>query len=197
MDKAAVWGHVAAERVVLADLLEAVPPDVWNKPSLCGGWSVQDVVAHLVVLAEATSRWGLLLRQTLVDPRPNRAVDKVARRLSGAATPGELTARLRAAKNGRFVVPGMPPVVALGEVLVHRRDIRDAAGLPQRAADELTREVLVAELRLWPAFGVSPAMRRRRFVPSDADWTVGPETGEPIEASGEDLLLVATGRMQP
>jgi uncharacterized protein (TIGR03083 family) len=190
-----VWKTVAAERVALADLLDDIDASAWDRPSLCGGWTVKDVVAHLVTLAEAKSRFALMLRHTLTDPRPNKAVDKLARRLSATATTRELTERLRAAKDGHFVVPGLPPVVALGEVLVHRADIAHAAGLPQRPADDVTREVLQAELRLWFAFGVSRSMRKRRFAPTDADWTVGPADGPVSEAPGEQLLLVATGRI--
>jgi uncharacterized protein (TIGR03083 family) len=194
MDNARVWEHIAAERAALADALEGIAPEAWDAPSLCGGWRVCDVVAHLIVLAEATSRPGLILRHFRVDPRPNQAADKLARRLAASATPGELTQRLRAARHGRFVVPGMPPVVALGEVLVHRADIAEAAGLPRRPADDVTREVLAAELRLWFAFGVSRSIRRRRFVATDADWSVGPPDGDVVAAPGEELLLVATGR---
>ena len=48
-----VWAAVAAERVALADLLDQIDDAAWSRPSLCGGWTVRDVVGHLVVLAEA------------------------------------------------------------------------------------------------------------------------------------------------
>lgn len=189
-----MWAAVADERVVLADLLDAVDPSVFSKPSLCGGWTVHDVLAHLVSLAEAQGRFNYLMQGAKVDLRPMKSVDKIARRLAADASPRELTGRLRAAKHGRFTVPGMPPIVALGEVLVHRADIAVAAGLPRREPDDVMREVLEGELRLWFAFGVSPRMQRCRFIPLDADWRVGPEKGRVIEAPGEELLLIATGR---
>ena len=37
-----------AEREDLLDLLVGLPPDQWRAPSLCAGWSVRDVVAHLL-----------------------------------------------------------------------------------------------------------------------------------------------------
>ena len=194
MRAADVWAAVADERVALSALLANAAPEVWQRPSLCGGWTVQDVVAHLVVLAEAKSRLGFMLRGALVDPRPNQSVDKMARRVSAEASPGELVSRLAAAKDGRFVVPGMPPVVALGEVLAHRADISDAAGLPTHPADDRLRAALEAELNLWFAFGVSRSMRKHRFVPSDAEWFVGAPDGPVVTATGEELLLIATGR---
>ena len=37
-----------AERTDLADLLETVTPEQWEAPSLCEGWRVRDVVAHVM-----------------------------------------------------------------------------------------------------------------------------------------------------
>ncbi len=38
----------ADERRDLADLLETLTPDQWVQPSLCSGWAVRDVVAHVI-----------------------------------------------------------------------------------------------------------------------------------------------------
>ncbi len=187
------WAAIAEERLALADALESTDPSAWAAPSRCVGWTVRDVVAHLVYLAEGT-RLSILLGGALIDPRPSRSVDKAARRLAASQSPEQLISRLRAAAHGRFVVPGLPPQVALGEVLVHRADIARAAGLPNRPADDRTKAVLEAERRLWFAFGVSRRIRDVRFAPTDADWTVGPPGGPVASGRGEDLLLVATGR---
>lgn len=36
------------ERQALLDLLSALTPDEWGKPTVCPGWSVQDIAAHLL-----------------------------------------------------------------------------------------------------------------------------------------------------
>ena len=36
------------ERADLADLLHVLTPGQWEAPSLCAGWRVRDVVAHLL-----------------------------------------------------------------------------------------------------------------------------------------------------
>lgn len=187
------WNAVAEERLALADALEAIDPPAWEEPSRCERWAVRDVVAHLVYLAEG-SRLSILVGGALIDPRPSRSVAKAAGRIAKSSTPDELLTRLRKAAGGRFVVPGLPPEVALGEVLVHRADIAVAAGLPRRVADERTKAVLEAERRLWFAFGVRRRVRDIHFVPTDADWTVGPAGGPVASGFGEDLLLVTTGR---
>ena len=47
MDSDTVWQHIDTERSWLADLLESLPEAAWTRPSLCAGWSVRDVAAHL------------------------------------------------------------------------------------------------------------------------------------------------------
>ena len=41
-----------AERTDLADLLETLTPEQWEAPSLCKGWRVRDVVAHVMSFDE-------------------------------------------------------------------------------------------------------------------------------------------------
>jgi len=188
------WEAVADERVELSGLLAGTDANAWNQPSLCAGWTVKDVVAHLVVLAEAGNRYAFIARSALVDPRFHTSIDKAARRLSAAAQPHELAARLGDARNGRFLLPFFPAVAALGEVLVHRLDISDALGLPAHAPDERVRAVLETQSRLWFVFGVSRAIRKYRFVATDADWSVGRPDGAVIARTGAQLLQTATGR---
>jgi len=188
------WQAVADERVELSALLADTDTAAWNRPSPCGDWTVKDVVAHLVVLAEAGNRYAFIARSALIDPRFHKSIDKAARRLSAAMQPHELTARLRAARDGRFLLPFVPAPAALGEVLVHRSDISDALGLPAHAPDERVRAVLETQTKLWFVFGVSRSIRKYRFVATDADWAVGPVDGPVIAAAGEQLLQIATGR---
>ena len=47
-------GHRAGERTELADLLDTLTPEQWDAPSLCTGWRVRDVTAHLVEGATMT-----------------------------------------------------------------------------------------------------------------------------------------------
>ena len=39
---------MAAERTELLEFLRMLPADDWLAPSLCEGWRVRDVVAHLL-----------------------------------------------------------------------------------------------------------------------------------------------------
>ena len=49
MDPDQVWQVIDAQRVKVAALLEQLSPGEWAQPSLCAGWTVRDVAAHLTL----------------------------------------------------------------------------------------------------------------------------------------------------
>ena len=100
----AVWATVDQERRDLADLLETLSDAQWDTPSLCEGWRVREVAAHL----------------TLAHTGPGRAVVEAVRArgsfdamirdtaLRRAATPRqELVGALRAMVGSRRRAPGL------------------------------------------------------------------------------------------
>ena len=53
-----VWAAANAERAALADDLAGLDEEQWRSPSLCGRWSVEEVVAHLTAAASVGRvRW--------------------------------------------------------------------------------------------------------------------------------------------
>ena len=64
----AIAAAVTAERLALCELLETLAPGDWSTPSLCPGWTVHDVVAHLTLAPE--TRRGRSSR----DPRSRHAM---------------------------------------------------------------------------------------------------------------------------
>ncbi|WP_210401819.1 maleylpyruvate isomerase N-terminal domain-containing protein, partial [Dietzia sp. HMSC21D01] len=49
MDDTQVWAAVDRRRSDIADYLEALPPDDWDRPSLCDAWTIREVAAHLTL----------------------------------------------------------------------------------------------------------------------------------------------------
>ena len=43
------WQVIEHERLSLADLLEGLTEEQWESPSLCAGWRVRDVAAHVAM----------------------------------------------------------------------------------------------------------------------------------------------------
>ena len=80
-----VWLLVHAERAALIDDLVGLTDAQWAHPSLCEGWTVHDVAAHLVDNAMATRR-GIL--RAMVRPETARRRDTAGPRTS-APSPSE------------------------------------------------------------------------------------------------------------
>lgn len=80
MDEAKTWRLIHEGRSAAADMLAALTPDQWSKPSLCAGWSVQVAAGHIVVGAEQTSA-GFVKGMATNLFRFNTMVDRDARRL--------------------------------------------------------------------------------------------------------------------
>ena len=51
-----IWPVVHAERRALAADLAGLTPEQWAMPSMCTGWSIHDVLAHMVATAKETPR---------------------------------------------------------------------------------------------------------------------------------------------
>jgi uncharacterized protein (TIGR03083 family) len=187
-----VWGQVRAERLKLADEIEALGASQWEAPSLCEGWRVADVAGHLVFLAEASQlRGAWYMGRYGRGVFPNRMLDATARRWARAG-PGPLATRLRSAVDGRYRLPGAPPAAALAEVVVHGEDIRRPLGLeapPRQASD------LVPLLDLYHGIGrwfLRGGARHLRLEATDLDWAAG--SGSLVRGPALPLLVALAGR---
>lgn len=89
-----VGEQVGAELAELADLLVILPAAAWDAPSLCPGWRVREVVAHLTLPMHASAPvviLGLLRARLRWDVLADRRA-----RLDARQTPEQLLAALRA-----------------------------------------------------------------------------------------------------
>src|SRR5690606_21320850 len=121
-----VWPLVHAERRALIADLEQLSDVEWELPSLCDGWSVHDVVAHLVDTA-LTTRLGFVAGLARAGFGFRRENERGVRRHRGA-THRETLERLRSA-TGRTSTPPAPLDSRLVEAVVHGEDIRRSVGL--------------------------------------------------------------------
>ena len=122
-----IHAATAQERRRIADLIDDLDEAQLATPSLCAGWDVKTVAAHLVsVLAEGT------LRVTWLGARrgsPDRAIDELARRRAQRPA-AEIAASLRDLADHRYWRPPPQAPGLLAEVLAHSGDIRIPLGLP-------------------------------------------------------------------
>jgi uncharacterized protein (TIGR03083 family) len=186
-----VMGMIAAERRRIADLAESLSPEQLEVPSLCGSWTVKQVLGHLVAAVAAPRR---LLLPTLLRTRFNihKANAELAR-LVARRPVGDLAAALRANAGNPF----RPPIVGhpgqLTDLQVHGQDIRRPLGLPHGLDPDRLR-VSLDFLVGGRAVGFVPKGRPAglRFEATDQDWSWG--SGPVVRGTGEALALALTGR---
>ena len=65
MGPAESWQLIEGHRLAIADLLDLLTPEEWERASLCTGWRVRDVAAHLVLGTSAVPV-GSLIRKRYV-----------------------------------------------------------------------------------------------------------------------------------
>ncbi|MFF2305002.1 maleylpyruvate isomerase family mycothiol-dependent enzyme [Streptomyces sp. NPDC058128] len=184
---------IAAERRELADLFDGLSTAQWNEPSLCAGWRVREVAAHM------SMGFRLSLPATLgalVRARGNlhRMTDRVARRDAAAHSTTALAAFLR--ENAGH--PWTPPVggfaAALGHDVVHGLDVTVALGLDRCVPEDRLR-ILLDQIRPSGLRFFGADLDGVRLCADDLDWSYG--SGSPVSGSAQDLLLVAYGRRLP
>ncbi|WP_405746668.1 maleylpyruvate isomerase family mycothiol-dependent enzyme [Streptomyces sp. NBC_01525] len=184
---------IAAERRELADVWDGLPDASWDAPTLCAGWRVREVVAHMSfgfryplsrVVRELLAACGSLHRMT----------DRCARRDAAALTPRELAAALRTHAHHPWKPPVGGFVGALGHDVIHGLDITVALGLDRRVPEDrlsvLLESVTPRTVRFFGA-----ALDGVALHADDREWTYG--TGAALTGSAQDLLLVAYGRRLP
>ncbi|MBJ8339460.1 maleylpyruvate isomerase family mycothiol-dependent enzyme [Antrihabitans sp. YC3-6] len=188
-----VWAAIDVTRTRTADLLEQLSEDEWRRASLCEGWTVRDVAAHLT-LQELTL--GAAIATAFRHPGGvNRIIRESSRRR--AALPTEvLIAQIRATVGHRRHNVGVTFQETLIDNLVHGQDIAIPLG---RQLEMPTAAAAVAASRVWACRGTGKAkvfdslpLGGYRFTATDTEWSAGdgPELTGPISA----LLLVLTGR---
>lgn len=124
-----LWTMIHAERNALAEDLSQLGEAAWTTPSLCAGWTVEDVVAHLTAGATlGRFRWlASMITARFDDSRHNQRWITEHR----GATPTDTLHRFRDIIDSTLAPSGHTEAW-LGEVIVHGADIRRPLGVNHR-----------------------------------------------------------------
>jgi len=189
----AVWATIDQQRLDLTDLLEELGDAEWEHPSLCEGWRVRDVAAHLALAQTGPGRATVELVRA--GGSLQRMIHDSAVRHAALPT-AELIGQIRGMAGSRRKAPGVSHLEPLLDVLVHGQDIAVPLGRPRTMPIEpaVTAATRVWDIPVWmaPTFHTRRRLRGLRLVATDADWAVG--EGEVVEGPVEALLLLMTGR---
>lgn len=191
-----IRAEIAAEREELADMLDGLRPEEWDTPSLCAGWRVREVAAHMSLGFRCPlprMLWELLKSRGGL----HRMTDRCARADAETFTTAQLADALR--ENARH--PWKPPVGgiagALGHDVVHGLDITLALGhqrkVPAGRVRVLLENVTPKSARFFGADLAGVELRA-----TDSDWSFGGDGGAgggaPLSGTSQDLLMVLYGR---
>jgi uncharacterized protein (TIGR03083 family) len=186
---ASIWPTIHAERAALAEDLTGLDAERWTTPSLCGGWTVHQVLAHLVATARMTPP-----RFLAAFVASGFSFDRFTERqvaVVGADGPAATLAAFRAAERRATAPPG-PKDSWLGEILVHGEDIRRPLGISHAYP---TPDVVRA-IRFYSGSNVLIGGKGRvdgvTLTATDTDFSTG--SGPVVSGPALSLLLATTGR---
>jgi uncharacterized protein (TIGR03083 family) len=185
------WRIIERERRSLADLLATLTDDEWERPSLCAGWRVRDVAAHVALAPQPPGLGSMLWQGIRARGSFHRLNHDSA--IRHAQRPGaDLVAELREQAASRRLPTVTNYRNILLDVLVHGQDIAMPIGRPREMpTDAATASATRVWTMGWP-FWAKHRLRGFRFTATDTDWTTG--TGTDIHGPITGILLVLTGR---
>jgi len=191
-DDADLQPAVAAELLALASLLESATEAQWDTPSLCAGWRVREVVAHMTMAARyPEDKFMAELRRCDFDF--DRLSNEIASRDAELPT-SELVASLRSDVMRHWTPPGGGWHGALNHVVIHGLDVTVPLGVPRRSPDATIRIVL-DDLTTGGVHQHFGARVDGRLQATDLDWSYG--SGPVLRGKAEDLALALCGRTVP
>jgi len=188
-DDMTTWQLIHRERTSMANTLAALTPEQWAAESLCAGWSVRVMAAHIVMAAEQTPGH-FFTRMAANGFRFNTMMDRDSRQL-GTASPDELVSRLRA----RLTTTNHPPapvMAMLGEIVIHSEDIRYPLGIASDLDPEAVRRCLDMYTKANFPVGGKKRIAGLRLSAPDLGWSYG--EGPEVSGPGISLALAMTGR---
>ncbi|WP_264795872.1 maleylpyruvate isomerase family mycothiol-dependent enzyme [Arthrobacter mangrovi] len=187
---AGIWTVVHDERTALVRDLEALPADKWATPSLCPGWDVHDVLAHLVDDAK-TTRLGFVRRFIAAGFDFDRCNAQGVARERAKDPFGTLDA-FRAAVRRTTSAPA-PPATRLVEVFVHGEDIRRPLGLARSyPASHVASALAYQAATSMKLGGGKERTEGLRLEATDTEFGTG--AGKLVRGTASALLLAVSGR---
>jgi uncharacterized protein (TIGR03083 family) len=183
-----IWPMIATERRAHADDLAKLSDDEWATPSLCGEWSVKDVVAHMTATAETTPG-NFLPRLMGAGFSLKKMSEKDIAKRSGR--PSDVLARFKNNVASRKHPPG-PVQSGLGEAIVHSEDVRRPLGIAHTYDPDALAKVADFYRGSNLVIGGKKRVAGLTLKATDADWQAGsgPEVSGPLAS----LVMAIAGR---
>lgn len=182
------------EMACISDFLDTIGDDDFDRPSLCDGWRVRDVVAHMCV--GYTTPAGEMVRELA---RYRFDVPSASRDASigyGSAHSADELRRTYRRIHTDDVKKGIAHVIrpreGLVDHVVHHSDISRPLGVAHQVPADRLVAALGAAVRIGGFIRSKQRAKGLRLVATDVDWAWG--DGPEVRGPGEALLLAMGGR---
>lgn len=187
---AETWSAVHLERIALFDDLKSLTPDQWTLPSLCPGWDVHDVLAHLIDSAK-TTRLGFICR--LIAARFDFDKDNAVGVSKERRTDPAETLQAFGEVISLTSTPPADLATRLVEAYVHGEDIRRVLGIQGNYPTKHVLTALAYQLRTSTKMGGGKERAAGwKLVATDAEFEFG--EGPEIRGNAISLLMAVSGR---
>src|SRR3954451_11686521 len=172
MDAETSWQVITEQRLSLADLLQGLTAEEGETPSLCVGWRVRDVAAHVTMTPQAAGIATMIGDSIRARGSFNRLNPDLAVRHAARPT-AQIVSELRQHAESRRL-----PIVTsyrniLPDILVHGQDIAIPLGRHHAMPVAAARAAATRVWRMgWP-FWARRRLHRLQLTATDTDWSTG------------------------
>ncbi|MBO0677385.1 maleylpyruvate isomerase family mycothiol-dependent enzyme [Mycolicibacterium sp. S2-37] len=185
-----VFAAVADQRRSIAALIDSLDPGQLATPSLCSGWDVKTVAAHLI--SDFEDGFAGFLVSGIRHGGIDKGIDALARHRAQVPA-AEIAETLRRRADHRLSPPVAGPLSGLADVLIHGADMRIPLGLPHQP-DPLQVARVLDFLTGRTQIGFFPHRRLRGIALHDEDTGRRWGEGDAIRGPGAALMLAVCGR---
>jgi len=185
MSRDDVYAMVQQEKRDLAALLRELSPQEWESPSLCAGWRVRDVVAHVLYDGTPLPKYaGEVIRVRGSADKLNQLYLDRARNWSTDVLLSVFESTIDRSYSAKI-----QPKLVLADLFIHHQDIRRPLNRPRTVPEGTLRTVLDNPD---PFIHSKRRIRGLRWAATDVEWTYG--SGPEVYGPGEAIVMAVAGR---
>lgn len=174
-------------------MVAGLAPDEWDRPTLCAGWTVKDVVSH-VLANDEIGMYGYVWGVTRAGLRPARHTEAVQARWR-ERTPEQIAAFARGLDHPRGMAKSMfklAPLILFTETFVHQQDVRRSIGWGREVDEDRMVAILDAMVHTGAGVRARRTVAGLRVRATDVDYVSGAPIGKGAEVYGPAEVLVMT-----
>lgn len=181
------WATAAQSRREFADLIEGLTGEQLRTPSLCAGWTVQDVAGHVVSFVEMslpTMMFSMLKGGFNIDKAWTANATKY-----GAQPVADIVAKLREHAAKPSAMKSFPPELTTTDMAVHAQDVRRALAMEEKPSEAVLLEALgfCTTHKKGKMQVPTDHIAGLRLEATDLDWSWG--EGKVVSGPAEAILM--------